>query len=111
MSWFVYLLRCRDGSLYAGITTDLSRRLREHAGEGGRGAKYTAAHAPLGFAAAWAAPDRSSASRLEARLKRLSRSGKESAAEAGTDLASLCGCVPVRIHPDGTVTDEAPEIL
>ncbi len=110
MSWFVYLLRCLDGSLYTGVTTDLCRRLREHGGEGGRGAKYTASRRPLGFAAAWTAPDRSAALRLEARLKRLTHREKEEAAACGTDLAAACGCAPVRILPDGTIPNDTPEI-
>ena len=82
--YYVYLLRCTGGSLYAGITTDLGRRYREHRGEGGRGAKYTQAHPPLGYAGAWSAPDRAAASRLEARLKRLGHGEKE--ALLGRDL-------------------------
>ena len=82
--YYVYLLRCADGSLYAGITTDLRRRLREHRGEGGRGARYTRSRQPLGYLAAWTAADRASASRLEARLKRLGHGEKE--ALAGRDL-------------------------
>ena len=75
--YYVYLLRCQDGSLYAGITTDLSRRFREHRGEGGRGAKYTHAHPPAGYAAAWRAPDRAAAARLEYQLKKLGHADKE----------------------------------
>ena len=41
--YYVYMLRCGDGSLYTGITTDPVRRFAEHQGQGGRGAKYTAA--------------------------------------------------------------------
>jgi len=75
--YYTYLLRCRDGSLYAGITTDLGRRLREHRGEGGRGAKYTRARGALGYAGAWVLPDRAAAGRLEYRLKQLSHGEKE----------------------------------
>ena len=39
--YFVYILRCCDGTLYTGITTDVKRRLKEHLGEGGKGAAYT----------------------------------------------------------------------
>lgn len=83
--YYVYLLRCRDGSLYAGITTDLARRLREHTG--GRkcgGARYTSAREPVGFASAWSAEDRASASRLEYRLKQLSHAQKETLAASGS---------------------------
>src|SRR5574344_579309 len=65
--YYVYLLRCGDGSLYAGITTDPARRFAEHAGRSGRGAKYTAAHRPIRFEALWRAEGRAAASRLEAR--------------------------------------------
>jgi len=82
--YYVYLLRCAGGSLYAGITTDLRRRLREHRGEGGRGAKYTRARKPEGYAGAWTAPDRAAASRLEYRLKQLGSEEKRSL--IGADL-------------------------
>ncbi len=74
----VYILRCRDGSLYTGITTDPARRLREHKGELPGGAAYTRAHPPGGYAAFWTFPDRAAASREEARIKALSRREKES---------------------------------
>ena len=43
--WYLYILRCADGSLYTGITTDVQRRLEEH--RSGKGAKYTRGRAPL----------------------------------------------------------------
>ena len=88
--YYTYLLRCRDGSLYAGITTDLGRRLREHRAGGAKGARYTRAHPPLGYACAWTSPDRAAASRLEARLKKLGHGEKEALAGA-----VLPGYVPV----------------
>ena len=89
MSWFVYLLRCEDGSLYAGITTDPERRLKEHtAGRDKGGAKYTTLKKPVGFAALWEAPDRPAASKLEYRLKKLSH-GKKQALADGEDLPDL----------------------
>lgn len=74
MSWHVYLLRCRDGSLYCGSTTDLARRLDEH--NAGKGAKYTARRRPV--ALAWSEPreTRSEAQRREAAIKQLSRGAK-----------------------------------
>ena len=91
--YWVYLLRCEDGSFYAGITTDPARRLRQHAGQLAGGAKYTAAHPPAAYAALWQAEDRSAASRLEYRLKRLPRARKEALA-AGEELPDLLpdGC-------------------
>ena len=86
--YYVYLLRCGDNSLYAGITTDPARRLRQHRGELRGGARYTAVRQPVVFAALWEAPDRSSASRLEVRLKRLGHAEKKRLA-AGEDPAEL----------------------
>lgn len=71
---WVYLLRCRDGSLYTGWTTDLDRRLERHAA--GRASRYTASRRPLELALALPMPDRSAARREEARIKRLARSEK-----------------------------------
>lgn len=82
--YYVYLLRCGDGSLYAGITTDPARRLAEHQGRGGRGARYTAARRALRMEGVWTAEDRSSASRLEYRFKRLTRAEKETLLRNGT---------------------------
>ena len=68
---FLYLLRCADGSLYCGWTTDLARRVGAH--RRGTGSRYTTRRRPVELAAAWRAPDRSSAMSLEARIKRLPR--------------------------------------
>ena len=82
--YYVYILRCRGGSLYTGITTDPARRLRQHRGELPGGAKFTASKKPLDYAAIWETPDRSTASRLEARIKRLTHSQKETLAAGMT---------------------------
>lgn len=75
--YFVYVVACADGSLYTGITTDVARRMAEHAQGAGRGAKYTRTHRVVGVRALWTAPDRSAASRLEYRIKRLPRASKD----------------------------------
>ena len=80
MAYFVYLLRCEGGELYAGITTDLERRFAEHASGGPKGAKYTRTHPPVRFEASWEMPDKASASALEFRLKRLTHARKEAIA-------------------------------
>lgn len=72
--WTLYVLRCGDGSLYTGITTDLARRVAQH--EAGRGARYTRGRRPLSCVARWAYADRASASRAEAAFKRLPRADK-----------------------------------
>jgi len=76
-SWFVYLLRCADNSLYAGITTDLKRRLSEHNNSNKLGAKYTRARRPVCLAYSENCTDRQSASIREYQLKKLKKSEKE----------------------------------
>jgi putative endonuclease len=71
---FVYLLRCRDGSLYCGWSIDLERRLAAHAA--GTASRYTASRLPVALAAAWRTETRTQARRLEARVKRLTRPQK-----------------------------------
>lgn len=70
----VYLLRCRDGSLYTGITNDLTRRLSAHAA--GTASAYTRARRPLRLAYHEVAADRSAALRREAAIRRLTRAAK-----------------------------------
>ena len=74
MAWYVYILRCGDGSLYTGSTTDVARRFREH--QNGTGARYTRSHLPVALAYTEVLPDRSSALRREAAIKRLTRPQK-----------------------------------
>jgi putative endonuclease len=70
----VYLLRCADGSLYCGWTTDMERRLAAH--EAGTASRYTRSRRPVELALVIAVADRSAALREEARIKRLSRADK-----------------------------------
>lgn len=74
MGWFVYVLRCGDGSLYTGYTDDVQRRLAVH--QSGKGAKYTRSHPPVELAYWEELPDRSSALRREAAIKKLTRKQK-----------------------------------
>lgn len=74
--WWVYMVRCRSGRLYTGISTDPERRLREHAGEGGRGARFFRADPPEALVYRQAVADRAEASRREAEIKKLPRSAK-----------------------------------
>ena len=73
VAW-VYLLRCRDGSLYCGWTSDLERRLKAH--ESGRASRYTASRLPVALAFAQPMADRGAARREEARIKCLTRAQK-----------------------------------
>lgn len=72
--WYVYLLECRDGSVYTGIATDVERRYAQHAA--GRGARYTRAHPPLRLLGHFEYPDRAAASRAEYAIKQLTPTGK-----------------------------------
>ena len=70
----VYLLRCRDGSLYTGITNDLGRRLDAH--EAGTASAYTRSRRPLRLAYREELPDRGAALKREAAIRRLPREAK-----------------------------------
>lgn len=69
--WTVYMLRCRDGSLYTGVTNDLPARVRKH--NTGKGAAYTRSRRPVRVVFQEPAADRGAALRREAALKKLSR--------------------------------------
>ena len=71
---WVYMLRCVDGSLYTGWSTDVQRRLERH--REGTASRYTASRRPVELAIALPMPDRSAARREEARIKRLDRAAK-----------------------------------
>lgn len=74
--WSVYIICADDDSLYTGITTDVERRLRQHAGLAG-GAKYFRGRKPRALVYAEHGHSRSSASRREAAIKQLTRAAKE----------------------------------
>ena len=75
MSWYVYMLRCRDGSLYTGYTDDPERRLATH--NSGTGAKYTRNRLPVVKVYEECFADKSEAMRREAAIKRLKKAQKE----------------------------------
>jgi putative endonuclease len=73
--WFVYLARCRDGTLYTGIARDVAARIAAH--DAGRGARYTRGRGPLTLCAVRRCPSKGFALRLEHAVKRLTRAAKE----------------------------------
>jgi putative endonuclease len=73
--YYLYILKCADKTLYTGITTDLTRRVREH-NSSARGAKYTRARRPVKLVYSQKFRNRSAASRAEYKLKQLSRQEK-----------------------------------
>lgn len=75
MNWTVYMLRCRDGSLYTGITDDLDRRVQAH--NAGKGAKYTKGRGPVTVVYTEEVPDKSAALKREYAIKHLKKVEKE----------------------------------
>ncbi len=72
--WYVYVIECRDGSLYTGISTDVDRRYAQHAA--GKGARYTRSRPPLRLLAYFEYADRAAASRAEYAMKQLTPARK-----------------------------------
>lgn len=73
--WYLYMLRCGDGSLYTGITTDVEKRLQQH--RTGKGAKYTRGRAPLTLVYQETCGSHSDALKRECAVKALKRQQKE----------------------------------
>jgi len=73
--WYLYILRCRDGSLYTGITTDVDKRFLAHSE--GRGAKYTRGRAPLELVYREECGCHSDALKRELQIKALTKAEKE----------------------------------
>lgn len=72
--WFVYILMCADGTLYTGITNDITKRIEKH--NSGKGAKYTRGRGPVQLAYARHMYDKSAALREEYRIKQLTKKKK-----------------------------------
>ena len=73
-TWYLYILRCKDDTLYTGITTDVERRLEAHCS--GRGAKYTRGRGPLELVYSESCGTHSEALKREHRIKHMSRQEK-----------------------------------
>lgn len=76
-SWFVYILRCADNSLYTGVALDVEKRLNEHNGVDKNGARYTRGRRPVKLVYQETSDSRSDACKREAAIKRLKKSQKE----------------------------------
>ncbi|MFH0917897.1 MAG: GIY-YIG nuclease family protein [Candidatus Omnitrophota bacterium] len=72
--WYIYIIKCKDGLLYTGITKDLKRRIKEHCS--GNGCRFTKYRAPVELLYSEKAISRSLALKREVAIKRLKRSGK-----------------------------------
>ncbi|MHC5037508.1 MAG: GIY-YIG nuclease family protein [Planctomycetota bacterium] len=75
--WHLYMVRCSDGTLYTGITTDVPRRFEEHERSGRRGAKCLRGRGPLQLVFSRSIGGRGMAQRLEARIKKFPKARKE----------------------------------
>ena len=73
--WFVYILRCKDDTLYTGMTDDLEKRLTAH--NAGKGAKYTRGRGPVSLVYSVVCNDKSDALRRELQIKKMSRAEKQ----------------------------------
>jgi putative endonuclease len=81
-AWIVYMLRCRDGSLYTGVTNHLERRLAAH--RAGKGSAYTRSRLPVRIVYREPRASRGAALRREAEIKRLPRAAKLRLAQGGS---------------------------
>lgn len=82
--WYLYILRCGDGTLYTGITTDVEKRLEAH--RAGKGAKYTRGRAPLELVYREVCADHSAALKREMAVKKLSREEKHRLIQSSDDV-------------------------
>lgn len=86
--WFVYIVECRDGSLYTGIAKDVEARIAQHNGGPG-GARYTRGRGPVRLIYREAAATRGDATRREAEIKRLPRAAKLALANTASRTRSV----------------------
>ena len=89
--YYTYILRCKDNTLYTGITTDLERRLKEHKEKGGKTAKYTLRHEAEKMEIAWESESRVLASKLEFYIKKLTKKQKEELIKSSKLLDKFLG--------------------
>ena len=84
--WYLYILRCKDDTLYTGITTDVEKRLEAH--RAGRGAKYTRGRTPLELVYRETCGSHSDALKRELEIKKLSRAEKQKLIAADRENAT-----------------------
>ena len=89
LDWHLYLIRCSDGSLYTGITTDVARRFAEHQGNGDTGAKYLRGRGPLVLVFQKKLGGRSLALGVENKVKKLSKDRKEELIRDNTQIDEI----------------------
>ena len=85
--WYVYIVRCRDGSLYTGIATDVERRIADHLAN--KGAKYLRGRGPLKLVFKKQVGKKGRALKVEHKVKRLPRNEKEALIKTGAGIEAL----------------------
>ena len=88
IEWTCYLVECKDGTYYCGVTTDLDRRMKEH--NEGRGARYTRGRNPVKLIVSVQGLSKVAAYQLEARVKKAHRNQKEQLIQSKDYPTSLC---------------------
>lgn len=83
------MLRCKDNSIYTGITTNIERRMSEHFSKSEKCAKYTLSHNPIKLEKVWETSTKSLASKLEYHIKRLPKIKKESLAKGTSEIKDV----------------------
>lgn len=87
--YYTYMLRCKDNSIYTGMTSSLERRIKEHMSKDEKCAKYTNSHTVMKLEAAWESDTRSQASKLEYYIKTLKKSDKEEIIQNPNNLSDF----------------------
>jgi putative endonuclease len=87
--WYLYMVRCCDGSLYTGISTDVGRRFAEHQGKGGTGSKYLKGKGPLILVFEQKVGTKSMALKLEGKIKKFSKEKKECLIDNSGNLENI----------------------
>ena len=89
--WYVYILKCADGTLYTGIAKDVKARVKKH--NQSRGARFTSGRKPVHLLYSEEFPDRGKALRREAEIKKWSRQGKEQLIKYGQGILEVPRCL------------------
>lgn len=89
--YFTYMLRCKDNSIYTGITTNVKRRMQEHFSKEEKCAKYTYRHEAEKLESVWESQDRKLASKLEYHIKKLKKQEKENLIKDNNLINELLG--------------------
>jgi len=91
MMYYVYIIKCSGNTLYTGITNDIDRRMNEHFGRTEKCAKFTRSHKAISLEALWSCENRSIASKLEYRIKRLTKEQKSALIADNSIFSQLFG--------------------